>query len=140
MNEQILNYIGIAGIAVLTALAGAVIVFVKSKIEQAKLESNKIKNESLKEFTNITLDRLRDLIVDTVDVTNKELGDGIRELIKDGKASKDELEELTPMVIKQIKNQLGDKYKEALADEIGDLDLYLTNQVKLVVEALKNDK
>jgi hypothetical protein len=139
MNSEIVNYIGEGIIFLVGVGTVSLVALVYKYFKLATAETNKINNEEDRKEVQNALDRLEGLVLDTVDATNKVVGNEIREAIKDGRADKSELQALFPKVLEQVKDQLSDKYKAVLSDEIGDLEKYIGNKIEIFVDALKVD-
>lgn len=89
------------------------------------------------ELVTNTLDRLGNIVVDVVMSIEQTTANELRELVKAGKANREELTRLGPLAVKRVKEQLGQSALDLLKDTVGDVTQLIQDQVEAMVYRLK---
>jgi len=105
---------------------------------KAKLESEKIENEEQRQLVNEAIIRLEDVTTKTVTKLEQTTAKELRELVKDGKIEKSELQALSQKALDEIISSLKPDYMKLIEDTFGDARSYILNTIESKVFELKN--
>lgn len=106
-------------------------------INKLKVETDNIKDEKERRLAKDAIERVDKLAGDTVLAIESRAAKEIRELVKQGKAPRDQLRILASGALHEIKDMLEPKYHVALQDTIGDVDTYVKNVIEAKLEMFK---
>lgn len=130
MDEMLMNVLINILLSFLT-LGGAYIIYLVNKL--IIYLKQKTKSE---ELTN-ALNQVNKLAETTVKSIEQTAAKEIREAVKDGKVTKDELKKLSNKAFEEIIKSLSPEYLNVLENGMGNIDIYVTNLIEQKVLELK---
>lgn len=133
MNE-ILGNVVLAG---LTLMSTYVIYYIRRASAKFKAEVSKMDADSQRMLVQTALDRLDDVAMKTVQSFEQTLARELRQSVKEGWASKEELTQLAQQAYSEIVRQLKPEYMRALHDTLGDAEGYIMHTIEAKVLKLK---
>lgn len=136
-QEQLIALFQTLILGLLNVGAGYLIYYVKQLADKAKLKNEANANIQQKTLIDNAIDRLNILIEKSVIATNETLAKNIKEGLKDGTTSKEELLSLKDNVVEDVKSQLTQDGNDLISIEIDDLNTYISNQIEVVLNELK---
>lgn len=132
MDEMLMNVLINILLSFLTLGGAYIIYFVNKLIIYLK---QKTKSE---ELTN-ALNQVNKLAETTVKSIEQTAAKEIREAVKDGKVTKDELKKLSNKAFEEIIKSLSPEYLSVLENGMGNIDMYVTNLIEQKVLELKKE-
>lgn len=117
-------------LAVITLLGSYAVYYIKKASDKVKVEIEKLEDEEFENFISRALNRLSEVATLTVNKIEQQTAKILREAIKDGKASKTELEALSMDAYSEIIKVLEPEYVELLNDVLGDTKVYIMNLIE----------
>lgn len=132
MDEMLMNVLINILLSFLTLGGAYIIYFVNKLIIYLK---QKTKSE---ELTN-ALNQVNKLAETTVKSIEQTAAKEIREAVKDGKVTKDELKKLSNKAFEEIIKSLSPEYLNVLENGMGNIDIYVTNLIEQKVLELKKE-
>lgn len=111
--------------------------YMKKLSEKAKIESEKLQNETQRELVNKAIDRTNQLVTTNVIKAQQTLVKEIKEKAEDGRIDKRDLRDVAVAVKENVLTQLSDKAKDLVTTEIKDLDEYIEAQIEVSLATLK---
>lgn len=133
INDLLSNFV----LGIVTLMCAYSMYYIKKGIAKVKLEAQKIDNEEQRDLALAAIDRLDDVTTKTVKAIEQTTAKELREAVKSGKTSRDELIRLSQSAFDQIVNQLEPEYLAVLATTLGDMDDYIKNTIEAKVLELK---
>ncbi len=127
----------VALIGILSLGFGYLAHFLNKYLEKVKLECDKIKNEELRTLFENTLKDVEKIVDVKVKETEQLIAKDLREKIKDGSVSKDELFSLGEEVKEQVLNSINDGAKELLENNISNIEDFIKSLVEAKVLEIK---
>ncbi|MEF2968343.1 guanylate kinase [Paenibacillus sp. M1] len=137
MQNSIQDILTNFALGVLTLLCAYAMYYIKRAIAKVKLEAQKIDNEEQRSLILTALSRLDDVATKTVRSIEQTTAKEIREAVKAGLTSRDQLFQLSRQAFDQIYDQLEPEYLAVLASTLGDMDNYIKNTIESKVLELK---
>lgn len=124
----------------MVTLAGAYVCLWLKKLKQkVEIETEKIENKATEELITNAMIQVEWLAEQTVKAIEQTTAKELREAVKNGLASRDELTALASKAVKQIYNSLSDMYIDALDEGIGNTVNFIKNTVEAKVLELKRE-
>lgn len=137
-QQQIVALLQTVILGILNIGAGYIVYYFKQMAENAKYNNQKIEDEKKRELLDNAIDRVNNLIKNSVIATNETLGNSIRKDLEDGKIDKEELYALKDVVMKDVLGQITNDTKSLLSTEIKDLNAYIGNNIEVILKELKD--
>lgn len=137
-QQQIVALLQTVILGILNIGAGYIVYYCKQMAENAKYNNQKIADEKKRELLDNAIDRVNNLIKNSVIATNETLGNSIRKDLEDGKVDKEELYALKDVVMKDVLGQITNDTKSLLSTEIKDLNAYISNNIEVILKELKD--
>jgi len=142
-STKILNFIS-NNYGTLTAIGVSIWGLVKTNIFPLIKEFVASKNSLIKDETTRTLvesaeQKVKDLLETTMSAIETTTKEELISKIASGELTNDALSTLPSIVINKVKNQLSDKYKDALKSEYSDVEDYLATKAQYLYDKYKND-
>lgn len=134
LQEGLLTIFG----AVLTLLAALATRAVTNYTVKVKAEAASIKDNALGELAMDAITLAEQLALTTVTAIEQTTAATLRQAVKDGTATPEEMKELAYDAVLQLKVQLHPTYLHAIEDVYGDAENYLLNLIEQKVWELKN--
>lgn len=126
--------LGIAGIGLAAVFAVSLI---KKTTEKVKLETNKIQKDEERQLIWEAIARLDNIATKTVMNMEQTIAKELREAVKDGRADKEELINLSKKAFKEIILSLKPEYLEVLEKTFGDSKQYIMSTIEAKVLEIK---
>lgn len=126
------------GGAAITLLAAFAVRAINSYTLRLKAESTKITNEGLFTLTDTAIALASDLATTTVTAIEQQTAATLREAVKAGIATPEEMKQLALDAVEEIRKQLHPQYVAAIEDVYGDVNAYLLKLIEQKVWELKN--
>lgn len=126
----------LAAITAAVSIGVAVINMYRDKLSK-QIES--IKDSSTRELAKSALNNIADMTVTVVSSIEQEEAKDLRELIKSGNATRDQLCALKDKAVERIKSQITEETAELAKKEVANLDKYISDKVSEVLMNIKNN-
>lgn len=141
MIQQIITTVGMELVSIMLPVLCAVLVNeIHQGAKQLKAKAELTKEQTTKAFLEKAIYSAEELALTTVTAMEQTTAAELREKVKDGIVSKDELKELSVDVYNQMVYQLKEEYQEVIRNTYGDLRLYLTDLIEKKLYEVKNTK
>lgn len=140
MQEALKTALTNIGIALIGLVSAYLVVFIHRAAERIKAETSTVKNEDQRKLINDAIDRINDLATKGVAQTEQTLAAQLRQAVKDGKATPEDLKALGDALKKDVYDQLSEDVKKALAGQITDIEKYVSDTVESALLDLKNQQ
>lgn len=137
VQEQLMGLLYTLLIGLLNVGVGYVLYLVKVYVEKLKVQSQKIQNEDQRALVDSTLSRVENLVKVSVVATEETIGKELKKAFADGQVDKSEILALASNVRDEVYSQLSEDTKNALSQEVGDVQVYIE---KLIENALAEIK
>ena len=139
LENTVIQLLGIV-IGGLLAIASAYMtLFVAKATQKAKVETDKLKDESQRKIINTTLNKVDELLRTNIIALENTVKKDMLVLIADGKIEKEELKKLAQNVKKNVLNQLGEDSLAILNDTLGDVSGYLDVRIEEKLAEIKKE-
>lgn len=126
--------LAIGGLGLLAAYASYGI---KRATQTLKLQTEKIEQEGQRMLFLDALDDVAELTDKVVSSIEQTTAAGLRELVKDGKASRSELEALAFKAAEEIKKSLAPQAQRIITEHFGSFEKYLKDSIEAKVHEIK---
>lgn len=140
MQEALQTALTNIGIALIGLVSAYLVVLIHRAAERIKAETSTVKNEDQRKLINDAIDRINDLATKGVAQTEQTLAAQLRQAVKDGKATPEDLKALGDALKQDVYAQLSEDVKKALAGQITDIEKYVSDTVEAVLLDLKNQQ
>ncbi|WP_018750694.1 hypothetical protein [Paenibacillus sanguinis] len=137
MQNSIQDILTNLALGVLTLLCAAVMYYIKKAVAKLRLEAQKIDNDEQRSLVLTALTRLDDVATKTVKSTEQTAAKAIREGIKSGTNSREELLALGKQAFDEVLKMLEPEYLAVLTTTLGDVDAYIQHTIESKVLELK---
>lgn len=134
MVQEILSNLLLSG---MTLAATYVLYYIRKATAKVKAEAAKIQNEEQRKLVETAITRLDDVAGKTVRSIEQTTAAALREAVKDGTVSRDELTALSGQAYQEIIHILNPAYLSVLEESLGDLQAYITHTIEAKVLELK---
>lgn len=120
------------------ALAGAYAVYyIRLAGAQIKAQTRQIEDKTARELLENALDDVVNLATVSVNAMEQTTAQAVRDKVKEGKVSRDELLELGRKVFKEVKSAIAPEAQEVITKNLGSFDAYLTKCIEDAVLKVK---
>ena len=133
INEMAVN----VAIAVITLLGTYALYYIRKATTKLSTETAKIAEESQRALIQSAIDRLDDIATKTVSHVEQTVAQELRQAVKEGHASREELVALSRKAYNEVVTQLKPEYMDALHTTLGDAESYIMSTIEAKVLALK---
>ncbi|EKS54280.1 hypothetical protein D186_23676 [Citrobacter freundii ATCC 8090 = MTCC 1658 = NBRC 12681] len=123
--------------AVITLLATYALYYIRKGIAKVQSEAELIRSDQQRQMVMTAIKRLDDVATKTVRAIEQTTAKELREAVKSGKASPEELKQLARHAFNEIYAQLGPEYLGVLTATLGDIDQYIRNTIEAKVLEMK---
>jgi len=137
VQEQLMGLLYTLLIGLLNVGVGYVLYLVKVYVEKLKVQSQKIQNEDQRALAESTISRLENLVKVSVIATEETTGKALKEAFKDGQVDKSEILALASTVRDEVYAQLSEDAKNALSQEVGDVQIYIEKLIEKSLAEIK---
>ncbi|SFH21578.1 hypothetical protein SAMN05660649_04283 [Desulfotomaculum arcticum] len=137
MEGLVQDFLYNLSLAVLTLLASIAIYGIKKMTDKLVAETNKIDSEEERGLIHDAIFRLDDVAEKTVKKIEQTVAKEMRQAVKDGVKSKEDLIELSKVAFNEIKKTMEPEYVNALKATLGDVDAYIRNTIEAKVLEIK---
>jgi hypothetical protein len=124
-------------LGVLTLLSSYALLYIHKGVAKVTAETAKIKNDDQRALVQTAMTRLDDVASKAVKTIEQTTAKDLRNAVKNGQATKDDLVNLSKQAFDEIVRTLEPDYLHALHETLGDLDTYIRNTVEAKVLELK---
>lgn len=129
-EEQVLSMIITIAASLFSLVTAYAVVHISSLADKLKEKTNI-------EIVNGLIDRVNDLVVTTVLSLEQTVAKELREQVKNGFASREELLQVGRNAVQRVLEELGEDARTILEDTVGDLEGFVTDKVEGTVQKLK---
>lgn len=136
-SEVLLDQFASLIFTIVSALFGLLTAYVLFHINGI---ATKLKEKTNVEIANQLIDRVTDLASTTVLSLEQTLVSDLREQIRSGVTSKEELARVGRIAVERVLGELNSNAKKVLEDTVGDLEKFVTDKVEGSVQAIKLSK
>lgn len=126
--------LAIGGLGLLAAYASYGI---KKAAHTLKVQTEKLEKEEQRTLFINALDDAAELTDKVVSAIEQTTASGLRELVKDGKANRKELEALAIKAADEIKRSLAPQAQKIITEHFGSFEKYLKDSIEAKVHELK---
>ena len=120
------------------ALAGAYAVYyIRLAGAQVKAQTKQIEDKTARELLENALDDVVNLATISVNAMEQTTAQAVRDKVKEGKISREELLELGRDVFKEVKDAIAPEAQKVITDNLGSFDAYLTKCIEDAVLKVK---
>ncbi|WP_018752658.1 hypothetical protein [Paenibacillus sanguinis] len=133
INDILANLV----LGVVALLCAYSMYYLKRGVAKFKAEAQKIDNEEQRSLALAAINRLDDVATKTVQAIEQTTARELREAVKAGITSREQLIKLSQDAFDQIVDQLEPEYLAVLATTLGDMDNYIKNTIEAKVLELK---
>ncbi|EES73461.1 hypothetical protein POTG_01756 [Paenibacillus sp. oral taxon 786 str. D14] len=137
MQETLQDVLHSLSVAVITLMGTYALFFIRKGIAKVQAEAEQIKSDEQRNLVLMAIKRLDDVATKTVRAIEQTTAKELREAVKGGKASREELKQLAKQAYNEIVQTLEPEYLQALQGTLGDLDTYIRNTIEAKVLELK---
>lgn len=137
MEELLRDVLLNLAIAVVTLLSSYGVYYVRKAAQKLTAEAEKIEDEGHRQLVNDAISRLEDVATKTVGALEQTTAKELRQAVKDGVRSREELVSLSGKAFEEICNTVGPEYLSFLALALGDVDAYIKSTIEAKVLQLK---
>lgn len=137
MSEALKEALTNIGIALLSLLSAYLVYYINKLVQKIKVETAKIEDEKQRKLVEDALNRVNDLAYKTVAQIEQTTAKSLRQLVKEGKADKEQLLALGKQAVDEVYAQLSVDTKKALTDECLDVEKYIRDCVESYVLQIK---
>ncbi|MEG2289615.1 MAG: hypothetical protein RSC24_06570 [Clostridium sp.] len=137
IQEQIIGLLTILITGAISIASVYATIYINKLVKKAKLQAEGIEDENVQAIVNLTLDKTQQLIQTNVIAMEQTLVKEIKESIKDGKITKDELKNVAIEVRENVLKQLGEGSKGILENTLGDVNGYIEAEIEKTLAELK---
>ncbi|HLO11200.1 MAG TPA: hypothetical protein VK190_02965 [Pseudoneobacillus sp.] len=138
MEQALTTALTNIGIALIGLLSAYLVILIHRAADRIKAEASAVKNEDQRKLINDAIDRVNDLASKAVAQTEQTIAADLRQAVKDGTATPEELKAIGSDVKAYVCGQLTDDVKTALSAQITDIDKYVSDTVEAALLRLKN--
>jgi len=124
-------------LAIVTLLASYAIYGIRKVTDKLVAETNKINSEEERKLIHEAIWRLDDVAAKTVKKLEQTVAKEMRQAVKDGVKSKEELIGLSKTAFDEIISTMEPEYINALKATLGDMDSYIRNTIEAKVLEIK---
>lgn len=125
-------------LGVITLLAAYATYGLKKLVANAKKQVEKLESDEMRKMLINAIEDVDELTTKTVSTIEQTTAKNLRELVKDGKADKSELEALAKKAALEITESLRPDVKTVIADNFGSFEKYLSWCIETKVLELKS--
>jgi vacuolar-type H+-ATPase subunit H len=137
MSEALKEALTNIGIALLSLLSAYLVYYINKLVQKIKVETAKIEDEKQRKLVEDALNRVNDLAYKTVAQIEQTTAKSLRQLVKEGKADKEQLLALGKQAVDEVYAQLSVDTKKVLTDECLDVEKYIRDCVESYVLQIK---
>lgn len=123
--------------AVITLLATYALYYIRRGIAKVQAEAESIKNDEQRATALAAIKRLDDVATKTVRAIEQTAAKELREAVKRGSASREELVQLSRRAFDEIMATMEPQYLGVLSATLGDIDQYIRSTIESKVLELK---
>lgn len=122
------------------ALAGAYAVhFIRMGTSALKAQTAKLEDEAARQVLDEAISDVTRLATLSVNAMEQTTAKALREAVKNGTASREELLALGKQVFDEVKAAVGPEAQKVITENLGSFDKYLTNCIEEAVLRVKQD-
>ena len=122
------------------ALAGAYVVYyIRLAGAQVKAQTKRIEDTAARELLENALDDVVNLATVSVNAMEQTTAQAVRDKVKEGKASREELLDLGQQVFQEVKAAIAPEAQRVITANLGSFDDYLTKCIEDAVLKVKRD-
>lgn len=137
MEGLVQDFLFNLALAVVTLLASYAIYGIRKLTDKSVAETNKINGEEERGLIQEAIWRLDDVATKTVKKLEQTTAKEMRQAVKDGVKSKEELIGLSNVAFQEIVNTMKPEYLDALKATMGDMDTYIRSTIEAKVLEIK---
>lgn len=134
-SEAVLN-ITLAAIALAAAYA---VYYIRLAATKVKKQTQQIEDESARALLDNAIEDVRNLAETAVGAMEQTTASALRDKVKAGKATREELLSLGDLVFKEVKASVGPEAQRVITKNLGSFDKYLRELIEDTVRKVKKD-
>lgn len=138
LKETALNALSQITMALISLACAYLIFYINKAKKKIAVETEKLKDERQRQLIITALNDLDDIAGKTVKEIEQTTAGALRELVKDGKADRQELLDLGEKAYKDIVTTMNPEYMALLNSTIGNMDKYIKSLIESKVYELKS--
>lgn len=134
-SEAVLN-ITLVAIALAAAYA---VYYIRLAATKVKKQTQQIEDKSARSLLDNAIEDVRNLAETAVGTMEQTTARALRDEVKIGKASREELFSLGELVFNEVKASIGPEAQRVITENLGGFDKYLRGVIEDAVRKVKND-
>lgn len=138
MVEQIILRICTEAVSIL--IPAVIVKGIHECAKTMKAKTELIKEEHTRTFLETAINQTEYLAKTAVVAMEQTTAEELRDKVKDGQLSREELKQVAITVYNQIVTQLNPDYQEAIQGAYGDIQVYVTNLIEAKLYELKHTR
>lgn len=124
-------------LAAITLVAAIAVYYIRLASANVKAQTSRIQDEAARELLDNALDDVERLATKAVGAMEQTTAKALREAVKGGSKSRDELLALGRDVFNDVKSSIGPEAQKVITDNLGSFDKYLTKCIENAVLKVK---
>ncbi len=133
VNQVLINLI----LVIITLLAALISLYVQKGIKKLQAETEKIKDEGIRNLIDTALIRLNDVTEKTVNAIEQTVKKDLLKAIEDGTIDRSELKNLSVQAYNEIVTILEPEYMDIITDSMGNAEKYIMNLIEDKLKEIK---
>ena len=134
MASQVMVNLALAVIGLLGAYA---VYFVQKAVVKVKAQTEQIKTDAARKLLTDALEDVEKLVTVTVGSIEQTAAATLREAVKQGLSSREELLALGKKAFNEIKSSITPEARQVITENLGSFDTYLSNLIETQVLKIK---
>ncbi len=124
-------------LAAITLVAAVAVYYIRLAASNVKAQTSRIQDEAARKLLDNALGDVERLATKAVGAMEQTTAKALREAVKDGSKSREELLALGRSVFNDVKSSIGPEARKVITDNLGSFDKYLTKCIEDAVLKVK---
>jgi len=124
-------------LAAITLVAAVAVYYIRLAASNVKAQTSRIQDEAARKLLDNALADVERLATKSVGAMEQTTAKALRETVKDGSKSREELLALGRNVFNDVKSSIGPEAQKVITDNLGSFDKYLTKCIEDAVLKIK---
>lgn len=139
MSEVLNEFIVSLAVGLVTLLSSYIIYYIRKATLKIVVETEKLDNEEQRILVQTAVERLEDVTTKTVWSIEQRTAKELRENVKIGKTSREELKQLSEVAYQDILDQMKPEYIQVLEETLVDMEGYIKNTIEAKLLEMKEE-
>lgn len=124
-------------LAVIGLVGAYAVYYIRLAAAQAKTQTKRIEDTAARELLENALDDVVNLATVSVNAMEQTTAQAVRDKVKEGKANREELLDLSRKVFQEVKAAIAPEAQRVITENLGSFDAYLTKCIEDAVLKVK---